>query len=98
MPSRDFREWWIVLPGLLAWLSWQTLARARSRKRKSPALRRAHNPRMESSATASSMSACRHHAQVHRQQCRDRRHLGPVAGEVGAPTREAELAHEAVAG
>ena len=31
-----------------------------------------------------------HHAQIDRQQCRDRCHLGQVAGEAGAAAREAE--------
>ena len=39
-----------------------------------------------------------HHAQVHRQQRRDRRHLGEVAGDAGAAAREAQQGAEEVLG
>ena len=54
---------------------------------------RQHPPRLRLRARAP------HHPQVHRQQRRDRRHLGEVAGAAGAPAREAQCrAEEAVAG
>ena len=45
---------------------------------------RQHPPRLRLRARAA------HHAQVHRQQRRDRRHLGPVPGDAGAAARAAE--------
>ena len=54
---------------------------------------REHPPRLRLRARAA------HHAQVHRQQRRDRCHLGQVAGEAGAAAREAERrAQEDMAG
>ena len=43
-----------------------------------------HPPRLRLRARAA------RHAEVDRQQCRDRRHLGEVAGDAGAAAREAE--------
>ena len=54
---------------------------------------RQHPPRLRLRARAA------HHAQIHRQQRRDRCHLGQVAGEAGAAAREAERgAQEDLAG